>query len=357
MERVCVFCGRSFTGQKKNREHLISDWLVDEADLRKRTMTVDIGDRTFNAAMSRIVGDACEKCNSLYSDLEGAAKTAFIKIKSGQDLDQADGRALLDWLDKVRSGMWLWLLRAGGTKFGVRPKFMIDARIGRKDRVALIARYPEDTTMRGLAFWGLGISFLYMPSALGLLINNVAIVTLSIDFLLARHLRDVLIKWEMNDKLLQIVDLKRADGNDHAPRLSLLGSPYIIGQCIGPRELQNELTLDDMCAKARHLSLLETDVMRLDAHLQKITGPLGRVRELSVNTDAHIALMEINVCLASAFMLREFLSSDFSTVTDKRKLEQNLSLYNDFLAAERDHVEALRARYKSIMGIDLPLSL
>jgi hypothetical protein len=35
MTKLCIFCGKEFRGQKKNREHIISDWLVDEADLRK----------------------------------------------------------------------------------------------------------------------------------------------------------------------------------------------------------------------------------------------------------------------------------------------------------------------------------
>jgi hypothetical protein len=31
--RNCIFCGAEFTGQKRNFEHIIPAWLVQEADL------------------------------------------------------------------------------------------------------------------------------------------------------------------------------------------------------------------------------------------------------------------------------------------------------------------------------------
>jgi hypothetical protein len=72
-KRRCIFCGEPFSGQKRNFEHVIPSWLVKEADLAKRTALVDFPSRKFNAAMSRMGGQACETCNSASSGQQGCA--------------------------------------------------------------------------------------------------------------------------------------------------------------------------------------------------------------------------------------------------------------------------------------------
>jgi hypothetical protein len=91
-ERKCIFCGNKFLGQKRNFEHVIPTWLVKEADLSKRTTPIDFPNRKFEAAMSRLGGQSCETCNSASSNLEGQAKTAYLKIRDGGDLLPADGK-------------------------------------------------------------------------------------------------------------------------------------------------------------------------------------------------------------------------------------------------------------------------
>ena len=136
MARLCCFCGNAFTGQKRNREHIISDWLVREADLKKRSMSVQVGSHTFQAAMNRLVADSCETCNSAFSELEGQAQGALSKVRKGSLLGEQEEEALLDWLDKIRVGTWLWLLGVSRNHIRIAPKFHIDARVGRKDRIS-----------------------------------------------------------------------------------------------------------------------------------------------------------------------------------------------------------------------------
>jgi hypothetical protein len=354
MIRSCLFCGKEFRGQKKNREHIISDWLVDEADLRKRTMTVNIGARTLEVAMQRIVADSCEDCNSSLSGLEGRTKTAVLKIKNGLCLLENDGQTLLDWLDKVRTGLWLWSLQVGRGQYKITPKFNIDARIGRKDRIVLVAKYPEQTTMKGLAFWGVGESFLYMPSVLGLLINNIALVSLSIDFLLLRHICHIRPEWSMNDKFLQEVDIKKLDQSEHAPRLRILGSPYIFGQCIAPPAVMADLQiLNSSRQSMRHSILRETSVKRLDSALQFVDGPLGII-QTSANVDINLILMEMNVPKAIDFMLRDHLAADFTKVSDNAKVKRNIERYNEFVSVERSYMDILKAKYEGLTGLRLP---
>jgi hypothetical protein len=111
--KKCLFCGNPFSGQKRNFEHVIPSWLVKEADLSGRTTRVQFRSKQFDAAMNRIGAKACEACNSAGSNLEEKTKAAYLKIRDGFTLENADVHALLDWLDKIRVGLWLWSFDAG----------------------------------------------------------------------------------------------------------------------------------------------------------------------------------------------------------------------------------------------------
>ena len=355
MARLCCFCGNSFTGQKRNREHIISDWLVREADLKKRTMSVHIGGHTFQAAMKRIVGDSCETCNSAFSALEGQAQTAFSKVRKGDLLLEQDAEALLDWLDKVRVGTWLWLLGVSKNHIRITPKFHIDARVGRKDRIVMVARYPARPEMKGLAFWGVGEQFLFQPSAIGLLINNIALVSVSTDFILAQHLRKVRLIWDVNDKAQQTANLKPLSDGESPIRLKILGAPYIFGQCIGPPQaLIDELGLEGVSPSPRHPDLVQTKVMALNSDLTPKSGSLDPVRDTFVNMDAHLALMEMNVSLTFEFIFRELLNSNLSEIRKLPEGQGHIEQFNSFLAEQRAYMNVLRERYFQHTGLRLP---
>jgi hypothetical protein len=53
-------------------------------------------------------------------------------------------------------------------------------------------------------------------------------------------------------------------------------------------------------------------------------------------------------------MLREFLGSDFSGVSDHVKLKGNIEIYNTLLSIERSYTEELREKYYTITGLHLP---
>ena len=108
--KSCIFCGASFAGQKRNFEHIIPAWLVQEADLRNRDMQVELPGISRRVGMSRIGLKVCKSCNDADSDLEARAKNAYLATTAGEDLSDAQMGAMLDWLDKVRIGLWLWLI-------------------------------------------------------------------------------------------------------------------------------------------------------------------------------------------------------------------------------------------------------
>lgn len=72
----CIFCGTPFSGQKRNFEHIIPAWLVEEADLRKRDMPVQLPGISRKVSMSRIGLKVCKICNDADSRLEAQAKIA-----------------------------------------------------------------------------------------------------------------------------------------------------------------------------------------------------------------------------------------------------------------------------------------
>jgi hypothetical protein len=147
----CIFCGNPFSGQKRNFEHIIPAWLVEEANLRKRDMPVQLPGISRKVGMSRIGLKVCKTCNDTDSALEDQAKIAYLAIKTGAALTDDQVRSLLDWLDKVRVGLWLWLIEQLGDQAGAEPKFRINGRIARKDRMVLVRRYPEGPPMKGSA--------------------------------------------------------------------------------------------------------------------------------------------------------------------------------------------------------------
>jgi hypothetical protein len=61
-------------------------------------------------AFDQLTFPACEQCSHDFSDLEGRAREATERLLGKRPLTSTDFNCLLDWLDKVRTGMWLGLL-------------------------------------------------------------------------------------------------------------------------------------------------------------------------------------------------------------------------------------------------------
>jgi len=99
-------------------------------------MSVNFHTRSIEVAMSRIGGQACTSCNDEFSSLEGLARSVMERIQNGTDLTDPDLRVLLDWLDKVRIGLWLWLLTFSAQSARIKPRFQIATRVGRKGSVS-----------------------------------------------------------------------------------------------------------------------------------------------------------------------------------------------------------------------------
>ena len=235
--------------------------------------------------MSRIGRQACEACNSASSDLEGRARATYVKIRDGSELSLSDGRTLLDWLDKVRVGLWLWALDVGKDIFTFQPKFQITERNAHEDRILLAAKYAAGAPMRGLAIWGASHFFIWSPSAIGFLINNIVLISISSDFLVSRHLTNLSVKRLLGDADYE--DFKVEPAVDPGMRVEFIGAPYIIGQCILPADLFGILSLEMANLSSAHPGWGEGPVLRLNGKLEETDRSLGLVPLFSEQICSH----------------------------------------------------------------------
>ena len=111
MDKFCVFCGKK--PKSKNLEHIIPKWLIKltgdpnrEIYLGRKWNSPTLEKREFSISSFKF--PSCEECNYKYSQLEGIAKNIVDKILSKSDLSVYDWDMFLDWLDKIRIGIWCW---------------------------------------------------------------------------------------------------------------------------------------------------------------------------------------------------------------------------------------------------------
>jgi len=114
---------------------------------------------------------ACRDCNNEFSDLEARAQNVIVSILGNNKINDIDINCLLDWLDKIRVGLWLGFLILSKNLPDIIPKFHIKTRICTNDRILFI--YRLSTKRIGINFIGTeSPSFLHIPSSFALIINN-----------------------------------------------------------------------------------------------------------------------------------------------------------------------------------------
>jgi hypothetical protein len=190
-ERFCVFCGEK--PESKNREHVIPAWLIALTGDKNREVGLGIdftkdtfGEKRFS--FNSFTFPACESCNSSFAELESAAKSVVETVLARGPLAASDWALFLDWLDKVRVGLWLGGIYLNENVQGVEPLFHIQRRVGSSDRLVVIYEFEPDG-WQGVVWVGTDSPvFQVMPSAFAIAINGFGFVSVSQDFLLAERL-------------------------------------------------------------------------------------------------------------------------------------------------------------------------
>jgi hypothetical protein len=182
-EKFCVFCGKPPDG--KTREHVVPYWLLEMTGDPTRVVPFGInyakGKKTIEYSWSNFVAPACDACNNTYAALEARIKPIVEALGRREALSVNAYVELLDWLDKVRVGVWLLRHLIEKHPIDVTPNFHIGTRIAQKDR--MLAVYVFDSSNKGINLFGAdSLIFNEMPSCFALRANYILLFNVSADF-------------------------------------------------------------------------------------------------------------------------------------------------------------------------------
>lgn len=209
----CVFCGKPVGKAARSREHILPMWMLRATGDPNRVIKIE-SDPVTGADVLRPASTfhfpACKPCNERYGKtLETRAKRAVEALMAGKSLAVGQCYWLLDWLDKVRVGLWLGYNMLHKEEFA--PKFRIDQRIGIKDRVAIVSADPDDRT-KGFGLGGMDNQiFRTSQAGMYLKINNLRILSLSFDGFVSRYAgmpfpKEMLAFSDEPDKLMAVME-------------------------------------------------------------------------------------------------------------------------------------------------------
>jgi hypothetical protein len=182
-----MFCGR--LPIDKNKEHVLPRWIIEMTGEKNRKWSLGLnlanikaGERVYSA--SSFVFPACAACNQKYSALEDRTKRNMQFLHNNMSMTAGQWDDLLDWFDKVRIGLFLGFKLLNKDFPTAKPSFYIDQRIGSKDRCLFVYKIPGEN--RRLNMIGTNdMVFFQLPTAFGLVVNNLFFLNLSSDFLLS----------------------------------------------------------------------------------------------------------------------------------------------------------------------------
>ena len=184
MAQKCIFCGNK--PQKKNKEHVIPQWLSKYLGRYKSICHMpEITD--LELTFAQLTFPACEKCNSEDSLLEGEAKIIVEKMMESKSVTGQEINTLLDWFDKLRTGLWLGQLTLQKKLDLMDPNFFIKDRIATKDRMLIIERIKDGG--KGLGLVGNDTTmFSFAPCVFQIWFHNILITSASTDGLVSGKL-------------------------------------------------------------------------------------------------------------------------------------------------------------------------
>jgi hypothetical protein len=175
-------------------------------------------------ALDKFQFPACSDCNAAFArDVEVPAQAAVRKLLATDSIDPRRVVYLLDWLDKVRIGLWLGFLYLDRDPLGIRPHFA--ARVRTKDRMVCV--YRAAARSQGLTVAGPNtLAFQLVPGCFALRINGYVFANVSFDFLFCRragmdYAENVRFKILDDGRPVILGEMKHGSGIVRAPLLPL----------------------------------------------------------------------------------------------------------------------------------------
>ena len=129
VSKFCVFCGNP--PENKNKEHVLPQWLLKETGDPKRVVKIGINYRTqkpIKFSWNSLTMPSCTSCNDEFSDLESQIKPIIQALIRREGVSVENYILLMDWMDKVRVGLWLNYHVLQGNPTGINPNFHIAVR-------------------------------------------------------------------------------------------------------------------------------------------------------------------------------------------------------------------------------------
>lgn len=189
IKKKCVFCGGD--PEKKNKEHILPKWLLRMTGPPNRVVnfgTNPLTGKTIRFSWQALTVPSCTRCNNDYSQLEDEVREIIESLSNKIEINVRDCLKLLDWLDKVRIGLWLNYYYIEQNKAYIIPKYYINHSVGTKDRFMHIHFLESNKGYNGLNAVGVEtLSFQFNPSCFGLKINNLFIINGSNDMAISEN--------------------------------------------------------------------------------------------------------------------------------------------------------------------------
>lgn len=181
--RICIFCRQKPVD--KNNEHVVPQWLIEYTGAANRSVVHGIkwlSGNPIEFPWESLCFPSCTACNSEYAALEGAVKPVVQALCERRPVSPQSYVVFLDWLDKVRVGLWLGHRYLQKNAMQIEPSFAISSRVASKDR--MVAIYAIGDHQTGLnAFAAETALFQLQPSVFGLRVNNTLILNASWDWM------------------------------------------------------------------------------------------------------------------------------------------------------------------------------
>jgi hypothetical protein len=186
--RFCVFCGEKPVS--KTNEHIIPLWLIRLTGDPNRKIKLGplVGQKKpLEFSFDMLQFPACKECNERFGKLEESVQPIVENLIAFEKVTSQEFDIFLDWLDKVRIGLWLGYHHLLDKNFWrIKPNFHISDRMGTTDRVVII--YRSQDYINRINFTGVGTpAFAYSPTCFTLTINSLCFTNISTDFILAKH--------------------------------------------------------------------------------------------------------------------------------------------------------------------------
>ncbi|MBO6772729.1 MULTISPECIES: hypothetical protein [unclassified Thalassospira] len=346
LRKFCVFCGKNPVS--KNKEHILPKWLIELTGDKNRNTTVLIDKNDFSPiqhSFSAFTFPACEGCNSDFSFLENEAKRILLKFFQDEPVTEEEISLFLDWMDKVRVGLWLADIVRNSKQNSVDPNFYISDRVGQGDRAIHILRCGDGS--EGLGYTGVStLAFHLSPSCFALSINSLSFINISSQNLFSHNLQFPIFK---NRYLKEFTGLVGGDFSRARSKVSLPIMPPLIGlDCLS---LFQPVISSELANEPKYLNLFQTGFLEKNI---LSCGRRGRIYLRSGNCfeDVRGHPKKLGTSLLAPYD-RETVSAwlGYNVLKLQLKLIAMSPRYDHFSDENREYVESQIKYSKKINGL------